>query len=94
MMLTKPFRVGLLHYRKTSVFSLPALLFFRTHGVTKERLASYERKITAEPFLVQCDLGSLIADLEHYLDILKDVHDSLDLKVRFSVDFPQSYTGF
>lgn len=56
--------------------------YFSDHAVTKERLASYERKITSEPFMVHCDIGALIYDLEQYLDILRDVHDALDLKVR------------
>jgi len=44
-------------------------------GVTKERLASFERKIIAEPFYAP----QLIPDLENYLKILNKVHSSTDL---------------
>lgn len=49
------------------------------HGITRETLAGYDRAITLEPFLVNCDRGSLIYDLKQYLDILQEVHDALDL---------------
>eukprot|EP01053_Blabericola_migrator_P001004 Blabericola_migrator_1__1003@NODE_1252_length_4978_cov_140_400733_g846_i0_p1_GENE_NODE_1252_length_4978_cov_140_400733_g846_i0NODE_1252_length_4978_cov_140_400733_g846_i0_p1_ORF_typecomplete_len1569_score346_11PPDK_N/PF01326_19/5_7e25PPDK_N/PF01326_19/0_0021PPDK_N/PF01326_19/7_2e08Mad3_BUB1_I/PF08311_12/2_3Mad3_BUB1_I/PF08311_12/54CBM53/PF16760_5/7_7e02CBM53/PF16760_5/1_1e04CBM53/PF16760_5/0_72_NODE_1252_length_4978_cov_140_400733_g846_i0324738 len=49
------------------------------HGITRETLASYDRHITLEPFLVNCDRGSLIYDFRQYLDILQEVHDALDL---------------
>lgn len=55
------------------------------HNITRERLASYERKITAEPYMVQTNVGDLINDFRAYLSILKDVHDALDIKVRLSV---------
>ncbi len=44
-------------------------------GVTKERLLSFERQISAEPFFAP----QLIPDLENYLVILKKVHSSTDL---------------
>ena len=44
-------------------------------GVTKERLASYERKIVAEPWHNRDYIG----DFERYLKILKSVHASTDL---------------
>ena len=44
-------------------------------GVTKERMASYERKITAEPWHNR----NYIGDFERYLKILKSVHASTDL---------------
>ena len=44
-------------------------------GVTKERLASYERKIVAEPWHNRAYIG----DFERYLKILKSVHASTDL---------------
>ena len=44
-------------------------------GVTKERMASYERKIVAEPWHNRAYIG----DFERYLKILKSVHASTDL---------------
>ena len=44
-------------------------------GVTKERMASYERKIVAEPWHNRDYIG----DFERYLKILKSVHASTDL---------------
>ena len=44
-------------------------------GVTKQRMASYERKITAEPWHNK----NYIGDFERYLKILKSVHASTDL---------------
>ena len=44
-------------------------------GINKERLASYERKIIAEPW----HNSSYIPDFERYLKILKSVHASTDL---------------
>ena len=49
------------------------------HGITKDRLASYERSITKEPYL-HGDSGRLILEFENYLRILQSVHDALDLK--------------
>ena len=47
----------------------------RRGGVTKERLASYERKIVAEPWHNR----AYIPEFENYLKILKSVHASTDL---------------
>ena len=44
-------------------------------GISKERMASYERKIIAEPW----HNSSYIGDFERYLKILKSVHASTDL---------------
>ena len=44
-------------------------------GISKERMASYERKITAEPWHNR----GYIEDFERYLKILKSVHASTDL---------------
>eukprot|EP00440_Ansanella_granifera_P013023 gb/GFBE01014147.1/.p1 GENE.gb/GFBE01014147.1/~~gb/GFBE01014147.1/.p1 ORF type:complete len:2306 (+),score=572.89 gb/GFBE01014147.1/:1-6918(+) len=49
------------------------------HGITKERLASYDRSITKEPYL-HGDNGRLIMEFENYLKILQSVHDALDLQ--------------
>jgi len=47
------------------------------YGVTKERLASYERKITEEPHYRPETIG----DFENYLKILKLMHSSDDLQI-------------
>ena len=49
-------------------------------GVSKERLASYERNITDEPFYSP-DYN--IQDFENYLKILKSVHASTDLLMTY-----------
>ena len=59
-------------------------VFYETlqkHGVTKERLASYERPIFAEVQTYPCDTNSLIHDFEEYLHVLKSVHSGTDLAV-------------
>lgn len=48
-------------------------------GITRERLASFERKITNEPYYNP----SLIPDFESFLHILKAVHSSSDLNLMF-----------
>lgn len=45
------------------------------NGITRERLASYERKITCEPWYKPEAIGSF----QHYLHILKQMHSSDDL---------------
>lgn len=47
------------------------------NGITKERLASYERKITTEPWMKPEAIG----DFEEYLKILKAMHSSGDLEL-------------
>lgn len=47
------------------------------NGVTKERLASFERKITMEPWMKP----EAIPDFEEYLKILKELHSSGDLEL-------------
>ena len=49
-------------------------------GVSKERLASYERNITDEPFYSP-DYN--VNDFENYLKILKSVHSSTDLYMTY-----------
>ena len=49
----------------------------RDSGISKERLASFERKITEEPY----HLPNTISDFENYLGILKQLHSSGDLKM-------------
>jgi alpha-glucan,water dikinase len=45
------------------------------HGITRERLASFDRKITTEPFHAPHILG----DMRNYLGLLKSVHSATDL---------------
>jgi len=52
----------------------------RDHGITRERLASYERAITKEPYM-HGDKNTLIYEFENYLRILQSVHDALDLQM-------------
>ncbi|CBZ54723.1 hypothetical protein NCLIV_051500 [Neospora caninum Liverpool] len=59
------------------------------HNITRERLASYERKITQEPYMVHTNIGDLIHDFRAYLSVLKDVHDALDIKKAF--DYARQY---
>jgi alpha-glucan, water dikinase len=47
------------------------------NGINKDRLASYERKITEEPYIVAGSIG----DFENYLTILKEMHSSDDLNM-------------
>jgi alpha-glucan,water dikinase len=49
----------------------------RNNGITKERLASYERNITTEPWYKP----EAIPDFENYLQILKRMHSSDDLNL-------------
>jgi len=47
------------------------------NGIKAETLASYERKITNEPYY----LPQTIRDFENYLRILKEMHSSGDLQL-------------
>lgn len=49
-------------------------------GVTKERLAGFDRPIVTEPDFVPHLKEGLIHDFENYLRILKDVHEGTDLE--------------
>lgn len=49
-------------------------------GVTKERLASYDRPIVSEPNLKLEQKEGLIRDLGNYLKTLKAVHSGADLE--------------
>ena len=55
------------------------------NGITKERLASFERKIVVEPFYEP----KLIPDLKWYLDILKKVHSSINLNGTIACAIPK-----
>ena len=47
------------------------------NGIDRNRLQSYERKITEEPYY----LPNTIGDFESYLQILKQMHSSGDIKI-------------
>lgn len=47
------------------------------NGISRERLASFDRKITEEPY----HLPHTIGDFENYLGILKQLHSSGDLNM-------------
>jgi alpha-glucan,water dikinase len=49
----------------------------KKNGIDAARLASYERKITTEPWMKPEAIG----DFENYLRILKAVHSSDDLNM-------------
>ncbi|EZG66638.1 putative alpha-glucan water dikinase [Gregarina niphandrodes] len=49
------------------------------NNIDKAKLASYERPITCEPFMHNCDRGALLNDWRSYLDVLMDIHDCRDL---------------
>ena len=49
----------------------------KQNGIDRERLTSYERKITEEPYY----LPNTISDFEGYLQILKQLHSSGDLNM-------------
>ena len=49
----------------------------KNNGIDRNRLQSYERKITEEPYY----LPNTIGDFESYLQILKQMHSSGDIKI-------------
>jgi len=49
----------------------------QANGINRERLASYERKITEEPYMQPQAIG----DFENYLQILKEMHSSDDMNM-------------
>ena len=49
-------------------------------GVTRQRLASFERKITTEPALFKDKKDALIGEFDNFLRILKAVHLGTDLE--------------
>lgn len=50
-------------------------------GITRERLAGFDRKITEEPQDFPDRRDALITDFQHYLGIIKAVHEGADLQV-------------
>ncbi|CDJ32881.1 alpha-glucan water dikinase 1, putative [Eimeria mitis] len=59
------------------------------HGISRERLASYERKITMEPHMLHTDINELINDFRAYLSVIQDVHDARD--ARKALDYARGY---
>uniref|UniRef100_A0A7S1X676 Pyruvate phosphate dikinase AMP/ATP-binding domain-containing protein n=1 Tax=Tetraselmis chuii TaxID=63592 RepID=A0A7S1X676_9CHLO len=67
------------------------------HGITRERLQSFERSIRTEPDDYPDQRGTLIGEFEHYLSILKAVHSGTDLMTSVqaaSNSTPESAKGF
>jgi alpha-glucan, water dikinase len=59
-------------------------VFYNTlneEGISRERLQSYERPIRSKPDFVPNLKNALIADFEHFLGILKEVHSGTDLGI-------------
>lgn len=59
--------------------------FYQTlesQGVTRQRLESFERPITATPDFYPDKKDAMIRDFEHFLETLKSVHSATDLKTR------------
>ncbi|KAF3776216.1 Alpha-glucan water dikinase 2 [Nymphaea thermarum] len=57
-------------------------VYWRTlnaNGITKQRLASYDRPITSEPYFTSSSKDGLVRDLTSYLKTLKAVHSGADL---------------
>jgi alpha-glucan,water dikinase len=55
------------------------------HGVSRERLRSYERPITVDPVFYGPAQEGLIADFTHYLGLLQSVHSSTDVATAMGV---------
>lgn len=53
----------------------------QSHGITKERLTSFDRPITVEPYLAP----QIVPDLYNYLALLKSVHGSVDLQQSINI---------
>ncbi|MGA1868257.1 MAG: phosphohistidine-like domain-containing protein [bacterium] len=59
-------------------------VFYHTlkiNGITHDRLHSFERPITSDPQFFPDKTDDMIPDFEHFLKILKEVHEGTDLKV-------------
>ncbi|XP_031495400.1 alpha-glucan water dikinase 2 [Nymphaea colorata] len=57
-------------------------VYWRTlnaNGITKQRLASYDRPIRSEPYFTSSSKDGLVRDLTSYLKTLKAVHSGADL---------------
>lgn len=61
-----------------------------TNGLTKEKLASYDRPIVSEPHFRADTKEGLIHDLTAYLKTLKAVHSSADLESAIEVLVPSN----
>lgn len=65
----------------------------KSNGVTKERLASYDRPIVSEPRFRPDQKESLIRDLTAYLRTLKAVHSGADLESAIATSTGYSSQG-
>jgi alpha-glucan,water dikinase len=59
------------------------------HGVTRERLASYDRPITTDPEFYGDAKEALIRDFSAYLRLLESIHASADLASAFETARPR-----
>eukprot|EP01025_Chloroclados_australasicus_P029393 TRINITY_DN2937_c0_g1_i13.p1 TRINITY_DN2937_c0_g1~~TRINITY_DN2937_c0_g1_i13.p1 ORF type:complete len:933 (-),score=168.34 TRINITY_DN2937_c0_g1_i13:30-2582(-) len=70
------------------------------HGITKERLESFDRPIVAQPDTYGVDPGRLISEFRNYLGILKAVHQGDDIQqsakavYNWLPDGAKSYVGY
>eukprot|EP00252_Welwitschia_mirabilis_P003710 TRINITY_DN1376_c0_g2_i2.p1 TRINITY_DN1376_c0_g2~~TRINITY_DN1376_c0_g2_i2.p1 ORF type:complete len:1219 (-),score=310.92 TRINITY_DN1376_c0_g2_i2:176-3832(-) len=65
-----------------------------SNGVTKERLASYDRKIVSEPNFRRDQKEGLIRDLTAYIRTLKAVHSGADLESAIATCMGYSAEGY
>ncbi|KAJ0085762.1 hypothetical protein Patl1_08692 [Pistacia atlantica] len=64
-----------------------------THGLTKQKLASYDRPIVSEPRFTTDAKEGLIRDLTMYLKTLKAVHSGADLESAIETCLSSSFKG-
>lgn len=55
-----------------------------SHGITRERMEGFDRKITEEPQWFDGKKDALIGDFQNYLGIIKAVHEGADLQASAS----------
>mmetsp|Transcript_20854 Transcript_20854/g.62756 ORF Transcript_20854/g.62756 Transcript_20854/m.62756 type:complete len:1085 (+) Transcript_20854:1468-4722(+) len=55
-----------------------------SHGITRDRMESFDRKITEEPQYFGDKKDALIHDFQNYLGIIKAVHEGADLQASAS----------
>ncbi|MGA1826492.1 MAG: hypothetical protein ACMUIP_17705, partial [bacterium] len=59
-------------------------VFYHTlkiHGITHDRLHSFERPLTSDPQFFPDKVDDMVEDFEYFLKILKEVHEGTDLSV-------------
>lgn len=57
-------------------------------GITRDRMESFDRKITEEPQYFGDKKDALIHDFQNYLGIIKAVHEGADLQVHGTLPVP------